>query len=69
MKINLKDDIPVKETYCHTPRNLYDEVKTYINDLLVNGWVWESFSAYASPIGCVRKKDGSLRMCGLSEAK
>ena len=63
MKINLKDDIPVKEAYRHIPRNLYDEVKHYINDLLVNGWVRESFSAYASPIVCVRKKDGSLRLC------
>ena len=56
MKINLKDDIPVKEAYLHIPRNLYDEVKNYINDLLVNGWVRESFSAYASTIVCVRKK-------------
>ena len=63
MKINLKDDIPVKEAYRHMPRNLYDEVKNYINDLLVNWWVRESFSAYASPIVCVQKKDGSLRMC------
>ena len=63
MKINLKDDIPVKEAYRHIRKNLYDEVKNYINDLLVNGWVRESFSAYASPIVCVQKKDGSLRMC------
>ena len=42
---------------------MYNEVKSYINDLLINGWVRESFSAYASPIVCMRKKDGSLRMC------
>ena len=63
MKINLSDEIPVKEAYRHLPRNLYEEVRNYINDLLINGWVCESFSAYSSPIVCVRKKDGSLRMC------
>ena len=63
MKINLSDNIPVKEAYRHIPRNLYDEVKNYIHDLLVNGWVRESCSSYASPIDCVRKKDNSLRMC------
>ena len=63
MKINLSDEIPVKEAYRHLPRNLYDEVRNYVNDLLVNGWIQESFSAYASPIVCVRKKDNSLRMC------
>ena len=63
MKINLVDKVPVKEPYRHIPRNLYDEVKNYINDLLVNGWIRESCSAYASPIVCVRKKDNSLRMC------
>ena len=29
----------------------------------MNGWICESFSAYASPIVCVRKKDNTLRMC------
>ncbi len=63
MKINLTDTIPVKEAYRRIPRHLYEEVKNYIEDLITNGWVRESFSAYASPIVCVRKKDGSLRMC------
>ena len=63
MKINLSDQIPVKEAYRHLPRNLYEEVRNYVNDLVINGWVRESFSAYASPIVCVRKKDNSLRMC------
>ena len=63
MKINLADKVPVKEPYRHIPRNLYDEVKNYISDLPVNGWIRESCSAYASPIVCVRKKENSLRMC------
>ena len=63
MKINLSDDVPVREAYRHLPRNLYEEVRNYVNDLLINGWIRESYSAYASPIVCVRKKDNSLRMC------
>ena len=63
MKISLSDEAPVKEAHRYLPRNLYIEVRNYINDLLVNGWIRESFSAFASPIVCVRKKDGSLRLC------
>ena len=57
MKINLIDDLPVKEAYRYIPKNLYNEVKSYIIKL-INGWVRESFTAYASPIVCVRKKMG-----------
>ena len=63
MGIHLTDEIPVNECYRHLPRKLYDDVKTYVNDLIINGWVRESTSAYASPIVCVRKKDNSLRLC------
>ena len=63
MEINLSDEIPVNAAYRHMPRKLYDDVKTYLNDLLINGWIQESKSAYASPIVCVRKKDGSMRLC------
>ena len=63
MKIKLTDDTPVREAYRKIPRNLYSEVRDYINDLLLNGWIRESDSSYSSPIVCVRKKDGGLRMC------
>ena len=63
MQIKLADDTPVKEPYRRIPRNLYSEVRDYVSDLLMNGWIRESYSSYASPIVCVRKKDGGLRMC------
>ena len=63
MKINLEDNIPVREAYRKIPRNLYAEGRDYINDLVTNGWIQASYSSYASPIVCVRKKDGGLRMC------
>lgn len=63
MKINLKDDVPVQKNYNGIPRPMYDEVKGYLQDLMERGWVQKSKSAYSSPIVCLRKKDGSLRLC------
>ena len=63
MPIKLVDDVPVTEAYRRIPPHLYQEVRNYIEDLRQNGWVRESYSAYASPIVCVRKKDGKMRMC------
>ena len=63
LDINLSDEIPVAEAYRRIPRNLYDEVKNHVNNLLANGWVRQSFSPYSSPMVCVRKKDGGLRLC------
>ena len=63
MPINLIDDIPVSQPYRQIPKHLYEEVKNHINNLLANGWIRKSQSAYASPMVCVRKKDGNLRLC------
>ena len=63
MDIHLKDDIPVQLNYTAIPKPLYPEVKQYVEDLLNRGWVRKSRSAYSSPVVCVRKKDGSLRLC------
>ena len=53
MDIHLTDEVPVNQAYRHLPRKLYDDVKNYLNDLIVNGWIQESESDYASPIVCV----------------
>ena len=63
MDINVTDDVPVTEAYRRIPPHLYKEVRDYIDDLLTNGWIRESFSAYSSPIVSVRKKDGTMRIC------
>ena len=63
MEISLCDSVPVCVPHRNIPRQLYDEVKNYINDLIANKWVRESKSPYSSPIVCVRKKDQSLRLC------
>ncbi len=38
-------------------------MKDYLHDLIAQGWVQKSNSPYSSPVVCVRKKDGSLRLC------
>ena len=61
--INLTDSVPVQRKYIVIPRLLYAEVKRYVEDLLNRGWIQKSKSAYSSPVVCVPKKDGSLRLC------
>ena len=63
LDINLEDSTPVQQTYNAIPKPLYPEVKQYVEDLLNRGWVQKSRSAYSSPVVCVRKKDGTLRLC------
>ena len=45
MQINLKDSKPVRKSYTSIPKPLYKEVKVYIEDFLVRGWVQRSFSS------------------------
>lgn len=63
MEIRLKDNTPVQRGYTSIPKPLYREVKEYIQELLVKGWVVKSQSPYAAPVICVRKRDISLRLC------
>ena len=39
------------------------EVKAYIEDWLNRNFIKKSSSVSSSPVGCVRKKDQSLRLC------
>ena len=59
LDINLTDNIPVQKSYVSVPRPLYNEVKTYVQDLLNWEFIHKSTSAYSSPVVC----DGSLRLC------
>ncbi|XP_068738778.1 uncharacterized protein [Montipora capricornis] len=63
LKINLSDNNPVQKNYKSIPKPLYSEVKQYVEDLLNRGWVQKSCPAYSSPVVCVWKRDGSLRLC------
>ena len=63
LEIQLKDNEPVQKNYISIPKPLYGEVKEYLEDLINRNWICKSRSAYCSPMVCVRKKDGSLRLC------
>ena len=63
LDINLVDEVPVGDPYRNIPRHFYDEVKNHIGNMLANGWIRESYSPYASPMVCARKKCGGLRLC------
>lgn len=61
--ITLKDQTPVHKTYISVPKPLHQEVKQYLQDLINKGLITKSKSPYLSPIVCVRKKSGDLRLC------
>lgn len=63
MSITLKDNTPIQRSYASIPKPLYREVNEYIEDLLAKGWIVKSKSTYSAPGVCVRKKDGTLRLC------
>lgn len=42
---------------------MHAEVNHYIEDLLNREWITKSQSNYSSPVVCVRKKNGGLRLC------
>ena len=63
LDITLNDNQPVQKRYVSIPRFLYAEVKQYIEDLLNQKFIAKSKSPYSSPVVCVRKKDGTLRLC------
>ena len=63
LDVKLSNPEPVKRTYSSIPPPLYNEVKDYIYDLINRVWVRKSTSSYSSPVVCVTKRDGMLRLC------
>ena len=63
MDIKLKDHQPVQKNYLSIPGPLYAEVKQYIEDLLNRKFITKSKSPYSSTVVCVRKRDGTMRLC------
>ena len=61
--IKLTDPVPFKEAYTRIPPQMYDEVKTHLQEMLDLGAIRPSNSPWASAIVLVRKKDGRLRFC------
>lgn len=62
-KVELSDQVPVRQKHYKTPHHLKDELNRQINELLENNIIQESTSPYAAPVILVKKKDGSYRLC------
>ena len=63
LEIQLSNQKPVQKNYISVPRPLYPEIKQYVEDLLNRGFITESKSSYSSPVVCVCKKDGGMKLC------
>ena len=63
LHIPLLDTTPVQASYNSIPSPLYQEVKDYLADLIGKDFIRKSKSPYSSPMVCVRKRDGTLRLC------
>ena len=63
MEIILKDNNPVQLNYSSVPRNLFNKLKMYIENILNKKWIAHSSSFYSSLVVVFSKKDGPIRMC------
>ena len=61
--IQLTDQQPFKERHRRIPPHLFEEVKQHLQEMVEVGAIRRSFSAWASAVVHVRKKDGGLRLC------
>lgn len=63
MNIKLNDSTPVTYKPYRLPFTERAKVREIVDELLDNGIIRESQSAYSSPIVLVRKKNGECRLC------
>jgi transposase InsO family protein len=62
-RIDLHDDVPIKEKARRIPPTMVEELRQHIRQLKDMGVIEESVSPWSSPIVLVRKKSGELRLC------
>lgn len=60
---------PVMTTPYRHPKKFKDEIEHTIQELLEKGWIRPSSSPFASSVVLVKKKDGTLHVCGLSHSE
>ena len=61
--IKTGDSLPIRQSPRRVPPHLEAEVKQEIQNLLDKGILEECNGAWASPVVCVRKRSGGLRIC------
>jgi hypothetical protein len=60
---------PISKRPCRMPPKKLAELKNQLQELLDKGYIHPSSSPWGCPTLFVKKKDGSLRMCGLPTAQ
>lgn len=61
--IRMKTDVPIKQRYFSKNPKMVEIIHQQIDELIKNGQIEPSASAYSSSIVLVKKKDSSWRMC------
>ena len=61
LKLNVTK--PVWKPYQTIRKQLYSEVKQYLEDFITNNWIKTLYSSYANTMVCIRRKDDSMRLC------
>ena len=60
---DMTDVMPLKECYQCIPRNMYDNMKAHLQEMLDIGAIRKLHSLWATVVVLVQKKDRSLRFC------
>ena len=66
-RIDLLDDIPFKIRHRRIPPAMIEEVRQHLDQLRSCGIIRRSKSSWSSSVVLARKKNGKLRMCGITE--
>ena len=61
MKINLKNQVLVQQNYNSIPKQLYNDMKDYFEDVLNKQSIIHWHSEYWSPVVAARKKDEAIQ--------
>ena len=67
--IYVEEAVPIRQRAYRVPYSQRDLVQKEIAGMLADGVIRPSKSPWASPIVFVPKKDGGVRLCGLSQAE
>lgn len=62
-RIPVKDDVPFKQKTYPIPWSCREEVERQVQEMLSQGIIERGNSPYVNPLVCVRKRDGSVRVC------
>lgn len=63
LKRTFKDNTPASQPYPKILKQLYNEPKHYLEDLLTNQWIKKVLFLLLQCHVCIRKQDGTISLC------